>query len=152
MSIPPFREDQPMMVGALLGLAGLVYLLLGTLHAVYTLLDIRNPRRIVPDDPGVITAMQNSKIRLTRGESTIWQGWVGFNLSHSLGALMFAAACFVVAASLRILAFSPWALFALAAVSALYLLMAVQYWFRIPIVGTALATACLTAAWLIYLL
>jgi hypothetical protein len=141
-----------MMVGALLGIAGLVYLLLGGLHAVYTLLDIRNPRRIVPDDPAVIASMQGSKIRLTRGESTVWQGWVGFNLSHSLGALLFAAACFSVAASLRLLAFSPWALFALAAVSALYLALAVRYWFRIPIVGTALATACLTAAWLIYLL
>ena len=82
----------------------------------------------------------------------MWQGWVGFNLSHSLGALMFAAACFIVVACLRIFAFSPWALFALAAVSALYLLMAAQYWFRIPILGTAMATACLSAAWLLYLL
>jgi hypothetical protein len=141
-----------MMVGALLGLAGLIYLLLGTLHAVYTLMDIRSPRRIVPDDPAVITAMQGSKIRLTRGESTVWQGWVGFNLSHSLGALIFAAACFTAAGSLRVLAYSPWALFALAGVSSLYLLLAVQYWFRIPIIGVALSTACLTAAWLIYLL
>jgi len=141
-----------MMVGVLLCIAGAIYGLLGALHALYTFLDMRNPRRIVPDDPAVITAMQNSKIRLTRGESTMWQGWVGFNLSHSLGALMFSAACFIVAACFRILAFSPWAIFALAAISALYLLMAAQYWFRIPILGTAIATACLAAAWLLYLL
>ena len=141
-----------MMVGALLCIAGAIYGLLGTLHALYTFLDMRNPRRIVPDDPAVITAMQNSKIRLTRGESTVWQGWVGFNLSHSLGALMFAAACFIVAASFRVFAVSPWALCSLAAVSALYLLMAAQYWFRIPILGTAVATACLAGAWLLYLL
>jgi len=141
-----------MMVGALLCIAGAIYGLLGALHALYTFLDMRNPRRIVPDDPAVITAMQNSKIRLTRGESTMWQGWVGFNLSHSLGALMFSAACFIVAGCFRIFAFSPWALFALAAVSSLYLLMAAQYWFRIPILGTAVATACLAAAWLLYLL
>jgi hypothetical protein len=141
-----------MMVGALLGIAGAIYGLLGALHAIYTFLDARNPHRIVPDDPAVITAMQGSKIRLTRGESTVWQGWLGFNLSHSLGAMMFAAACFIVAACFRIFAFSPWALFALAGVSSLYLLIAVQYWFRIPIVGIALATGCLTAAWLLYLL
>jgi hypothetical protein len=141
-----------MMVGALLCIAGAIYGVLGALHAVYTFLDVRNPRRIVPDDPAVTTAMQTSKIRLTRGESTMWQGWVGFNLSHSLGAMMFAAACFIVAACFGIFAFSPWALFALAAVSSLYLLMAVQYWFRIPIIGTAVATGCLTAAWLLYLL
>ena len=141
-----------MMVGALICIAGIIYGLLGALHALYTFLDMRNPRRIVPDDPAVIAAMQASKIRLTRGESTMWQGWVGFNLSHSLGALMFAAVCFIVVACLRIFAFSPWALFALAAVSALYLLLATQYWFRIPILGTAMATACLSAAWLLYLL
>jgi len=141
-----------MMTGALLCIAGLIYGLLGLLHALYTFLDIGNPRRIVPDDPLVITAMQASKIRLTRGESTMWEGWVGFNFSHSLGAMMLAAACFIVAACFRIFAFSPWALFALAGVSAIYLLLAVQYWFRIPIVGTAVATACLSAAWLLYLL
>ena len=141
-----------MMVGALLGIAGAIYGLLGALHALYTLLDIRRPRRIVPDDPQLITAMQASTIRLTRGESTVWEGWVGFNLSHSLGALMFAAACFIVAVCFRIFAFSPWALFALAAVSSVYLLIAVQFWFRIPILGTAIATACLSAAWLLYLL
>ena len=141
-----------MMVGTLICIAGVIYGLLGSLHALYTFLDMRNPRRIIPDDPAVIAAMQASKIRLTRGESTMWQGWVGFNLSHSLGALMFAAACFIVVACLGIFALSPWALFALAAVSALYLLLATQYWFRIPILGTAMATACLTAAWLLYLL
>jgi len=141
-----------MMIGALLSIGGAIYGLLGALHAVYTLLDIRDPRRIVPDNPLVITAMQTSKIRLTRGESTVWQGWVGFNLSHSLGALMLSAACFIVAACLRRFAFSPWVLLALAAVSALYLLLAAQYWFRIPILGTAVATACLAGAWLLYLL
>jgi hypothetical protein len=140
-----------MMVGALLGIAGLIYLLLGTLHALYTLLDIRDPKRIVPDDPAVITAMQTSKIRLTRGESTMWQGWVGFNLSHSLGALMFGAACLIVAACFRVFAFSPWALFALAAISAIYLLLALRYWFRIPVAGTGIATGCLAAAWVLYL-
>jgi hypothetical protein len=141
-----------MLTGALLCIAGLIYGLLGLLHALYTLMDIRDPRRIVPDDPLVIAAMQSSKIRLTRGESTMWEGWVGFNFSHSLGALMLAAACFIVAACFRIFAFSPWALFALAAVSAIYLLLAVQYWFRVPIIGIALATACLSGAWLLYLL
>ena len=141
-----------MMIGALLSIGGAIYGLLGLLHAVYTLLDIRDPRRIAPDDPLVMAAMQTSKIRLTRGQSTVWQGWVGFNLSHSLGALMLSAACFIVAASLRRFAFSPWILLALAAISAVYLLLAVQYWFRIPILGTAIATACLAAAWLLYLL
>ena len=66
-----------MMVGALICIAGVIYGLLGTLHALYTFLDMRNPRRIVPDDPAVIAAMQASKIRLTRGESTCGRGGWG---------------------------------------------------------------------------
>jgi len=31
-------------------------------------------------------------------------------------------------------------------------LLAAQHWFPIPILGTAAATACLGAAWLLYLL
>ena len=90
-----------------------------SLHAVYTLLDERNPRRLAPDDPAVVTAMQASKMRLSRGATTMWQAWISFNLTHSLAALMFGAACFIVAACFRIFAFPPVALFALAGVSLL---------------------------------
>jgi hypothetical protein len=139
-----------MLTGALLGIAGLIYIVLGTLHAVYTLLDIRDPKRIVPDDAAVMTAMEHSRIRLTRGEATMWQGWVGFNLSHSLGALMFGAACWIVAACFRVFAFSPWVLAVLTAISAAYLLLARRYWFRIPVLGTASATGCILLGWLLY--
>jgi hypothetical protein len=141
-----------MMVGSLLLLAGSIYLVLGFLHALYTLLDLRNPTRLVPDDPAVTTAMENSRVRLTRGATTMWSAWVGFNLSHSLGALLFGAACCIVAACFRVFAFEPWALLALALVSAGYLAIGLKYWFRVPIAGAAIATGCLTAAWLLYLL
>ena len=78
--------------------------------------------------------------------------WRRIVIAALLGALMLSAACFIVAASLRRFAFSPWVLLALAAVSAVYLLLARQYWFRIPVLGTAVATACLAGAWLLYLL
>jgi hypothetical protein len=140
-----------MLTGALLGIAGLIYIGLGALHAVYTLLDIRHPKRIVPDDPAVIASMQSSKIRLTRGQATVWEGWVGFNLSHSLGALMFGAGCWIVAACFRVFAFPPWILAVLVGISALYLLLARRYWFRVPVLATATATGCLLLAWLVYL-
>jgi len=140
-----------MIIATLMTIAGVVYLVLGALHAAYTWLDTRTARRIVPDDPAVIAAMQNSTIRLTRGEATMWQGWVGFNFSHSLGAMFFGAMLCAAATTLGRLGLPPWVLLGLAAVSACYLLMALKYWFRIPVVGTAIATACLALAWLIYL-
>ena len=46
---------------------GAVFGVLGGLHAIYTLLDLRNPRRLVPVDPSVAHAMANSAVRLSRG-------------------------------------------------------------------------------------
>ena len=141
-----------MMVGALLGIAGLIYIVLGTLHAVFTLLDERNPRRLAPDDPAVFTAMQNSKVRLSRGATTMWQAWISFNLTHSLAAILMGTACLVVMAHLGLFVFSPWGLFALAAVSGVFALIGLRYWFGVPRAGTLIATACLTAAWALYAL
>jgi len=141
-----------MMVGALLGIAGLIYSVLGLLHALYTLLDERNPRRLAPDDPAVITAMQGSKLRLSGGATTMWQAWISFNLTHSLAALMLGAACFIVAACFRIFAFPPAALFVLAGVSLAVTLIGLRYWFSVPKAGSLVATLCLLAAALIYAL
>jgi hypothetical protein len=138
------------MVVILASTAGLIYIALGGLHALYTFLDIRRPRRIVPSDPAVIAAMKNSTVRLSRGESTMWQAWVGFNFSHSLGAIMLGAGCFIAASCLRVAGPAPWVLFVLAALSAVYLLLAWRYWFRIPLIGTGVATACLAAAGVIH--
>ncbi len=141
-----------MMVGALLGIAGVVYIVLGTLHAVFTLADERHPRRLAPDDPAVVTAMQASKVRLSRGATTMWQAWISFNLTHSLAAIIFGAACLVVMAHMGLFVFSPWALLALAGTSALFALIGLRYWFGVPRAGTLIATACLTAAWALYAL
>jgi len=73
------------MIATLLILGGTVFGVLGALHAVYTLLDLSNPRRLVPVDPSVAHAMANSALRLSGGRTDMWRAWVGFNFSHSLG-------------------------------------------------------------------
>jgi len=139
-----------MMIGALLGIAGLIYSVLGLLHAVYTLLDERDPRRLAPDDPAVVSAMQGSKLRLSRGATTMWQAWISFNLTHSLAALMLGAACFIVTACFRVFAFPPGALFALAGVSGVITVIGLRYWFGVPRAGSLVATLCLLSAALLY--
>src|SRR5262245_39014482 len=79
------------MIAILLILGGAVYATLGALHAIFTLQDLRKPRRLVPADPAVANAMANSALRLSRGGTDMWRAWVGFNFSHSLGLLIFAA-------------------------------------------------------------
>ena len=141
-----------MMVGALLAIAGSIYLVLAGLHMLYTFLDSRKPRYLAPDDPALVIAMQTARIRMTGGEMTMWQGWITFNYTHSIGGMLFGGLCIVVALSLGRFAVSSWALLALAGVSGLYLWQALRYWFRVPRTGVLLATLCLLAAWAVYAL
>lgn len=137
------------MIDALLAIGGGIFVVLGCLHALYTLLDIRHPRRIVPDDPAVAAAMVVSKVRLARGGTTMWKAWVGFNFSHSLGAVLFGALCVFTGMNFASSAVPQWALPLFVLIGTLYLILGVRYWFRIPIAGIAIATACFLAAWIL---
>jgi hypothetical protein len=137
-----------LITGVLLDLGGGIFVLFGLLHASYTALDIRRPRRLVPDDPAVSDAMARSQLRLARGGTTMWRAWVGFNFSHSLGAALFGALCIFAGAVVGTVAIAGWMLFLLPAVALIYLVLGVLYWFRTPVAGIAIATVCLLAAWL----
>ncbi len=135
-----------MLIAALLVIAGAIYALLGALHAVFTFMDERHPRRLAPDDPAVTAAMQASKLRLSRGAVTMWQAWISFNLTHSLAAIMFGVGCIVVAAWFGAVVFPPWVLFLLTGISLLFALIGLRYWFGVPRAGAVVATLCLGAA------
>ena len=139
-----------MMTQYLLVSGGAIFLLLGVLHAVYTLADLVTPRRIVPANPALIGQMRDSTVRLSRGGSTMWDAWIGFNLSHSLGAILFALGCIVTGVYLAQLALPKAVLLIPVVISALYLAMSLRYWFRIPTTGIAIATALLFAGWVLY--
>jgi energy-converting hydrogenase Eha subunit C len=134
----------------LLVFGGSLFGVLGLLHAWYTFRDIQRPRRIVPDDPAVTEAMRAAGVRLARGGTTMWRTWVGLNFSHSLGVVLFAACTIGLGLTLRSMPLSRTLLLAPVAIGALYVLLAVRYWFRIPVAGTAVATACFVAAWVLY--
>ncbi len=132
----------------LLCAGGAIFVALGLLHALYTLLDIGKPRRLVPDDPEVAAAMRRSHLRLTRGRTTMWQAWVGFNFSHSVGVVMLGALSIATGATAATTVVPGALLLSLAVAGLVYVLIAARYWFRIPIAGAAIATACLLLAWL----
>ena len=62
-----------------------IFGLLGTLHLIYTFWGTAFEAR----DPSVTDAMKSSSIKLTP-DTSVWLAWVGFNASHSLGAMIFA--------------------------------------------------------------
>jgi len=138
-----------LIIATLLILGGAVFGLLGGLHAVYTLLDLRDPRRLVPVDPAVRVAMAHSPLRISRRGTDVWRAWVGFNFSHSLGLLLFAALAIGAGAGVETI---PGGIMpALILIGGVYLVLALLYWFRTPAIGVAIGTGCLLAAWVLSL-
>ncbi len=135
------------MIAILLILGGTIFGVFGALHAIYTLLDLRNPRRLVPVDPSVAHAMASSAVRLSRGGTDMWRAWIGFNFSHSLGLLLLAAVA--VWAGSRINTLPAVIVPVVTLVGFIYLVLALLYWFRIPVIGAAIGTACFAAAWIL---
>ena len=151
MIISPMSPKTPSpMIAILLILGGTVFGVLGGLHAIYMLLDLRNPRRLVPVDPSVAHAMANSAVRLSGGGTDMWRAWIGFNFSHSLGVLLLAAVAIWAGTRMRMVPVGIVA--ALTLVGCVYLALALRYWFRAPAIGVAIGTGCFAAAWVLSLL
>jgi hypothetical protein len=136
-------------IAILLILGGAVFGVLGGLHAIYTLLDLRKPRRLVPADPSVAQAMANSALRLSRGRTDMWRAWIGFNFSHSLGILLFGA--IAVWAGFGINPLPMGVMPALTLIGCIYLVLALLYWFRSAAIGVAIGTGCFAVAWILSL-
>ena len=81
----------------------LAVLVLGILHARATPLAPGDRKGLSPRDPHLAESMQATTLLLTR-RTDIWLAWVGFNLSHSLGAVAFAAFVLAVGLTPRVFA------------------------------------------------
>jgi hypothetical protein len=121
--------------------AGIV-LVLGSIHLLYT---FRGPK-LTPRDAGLRAQMEAAHPVLTR-QTTMWKAWVGFNASHSLGAMLFGLVYGYLALAQPAMFFASGFLawLGLAFLTA-YLVLARAYWFRIPFVGVALSLACYIGA------
>ncbi|MBI3711821.1 MAG: hypothetical protein HY253_02500 [Burkholderiales bacterium] len=113
-----------------------VVLTLGSLHAWLTLAS----EKFSPRDDALKARLQEVAPRISK-QTTMWRAGLGFHLSHSLGAILFALVY-------GYLAWFAWdflmgALF-LRALGLVYLLtmlvLAVKFWFRIPVMGLALSS------------
>ncbi|MDP2227488.1 MAG: hypothetical protein Q8J78_08440 [Moraxellaceae bacterium] len=117
---------------------------LGAIHLFYTFFT----EKFSPRDPMAADAMKGTSPLLTR-DTTVWKAWIGFNASHSLGAMLLAAIYIPLAHShFSVVQNSLWLSLVpvLAAIS--YTLLAFRYWFKIPLIGSAAALTCFVlSAW-----
>ena len=120
---------------------------LGSIHMLYTFYG----NKLHPRDAATVLAMQQSHPMLTR-ETTVWKATLGFNASHSLGAMLFALVFGYLAGWQWPMLQASWFLQGLGLMTLLvYWALARRYWFSIPrrgiVLTCALFAAGLAAIW-----
>lgn len=135
------------MAGQLLIIGGSLFVLMGIVHGSVSFDDVFRPAQFTPLDDSVREAMKATGVRFARGRTSMWDAWLGFNLSHSVGLLIFGAATVWFGVNVRDLAPSPAVLAIPAVVGLTYFALAVRFWFFAPAIGFAAATACFVIAW-----
>ena len=71
--------------------AAAIMAVLGLLHLAYTLHDFgTRPRYFSPKNAALLDAMRETRTALAPEGRDYWSGILGFNLSHSIGVLLFA--------------------------------------------------------------
>src|SRR5436190_22565353 len=119
----------------------LPFIVLGSIHLYYTFFSNKFSSRTSSVDE----AMKNSFPVLIK-ETTMWKAWIGFNASHSSGAMyiglinFFAAICYPEILSSSVFLF-------LNIITVLfYCWLGKKYWFGIPLKGILMATFCFMAS------
>jgi hypothetical protein len=132
---------------ALIEIGGFLLAFMGALHTAMSLADDFKPRRFTPQNDDVRRQMNETSVRISR-RSNMWQAWIGFNISHGLGAFAFGAIYFLIALHdfSLLAAFKPLMLLGVF-VSLAYFLTAIRYWFYVPAIGTGIGFACFAAAY-----
>jgi hypothetical protein len=119
-----------------------IILTLGVAHLVYT---FWGPK-LTPRDPALQISMSQISPVITK-ETTMWRAWVGFNASHSMGAILFGLIYgFLAIAHSQLLFQSPFLLIVGLAMLGGFFVLAKVYWFRVPFTGISISLACYVAS------
>jgi hypothetical protein len=128
----------PLLVAA----SAAIIALLGVVHLLYTFRGVK----LHPRDATLVAAMRQVSPVLTR-QTTMWKAWVGFNASHSFGAMLFGAVYGYLALVHGAFLFGSWYLQLVGlAMLAGYAFLGRRYWFSVPFRCIVLATVLYAAA------
>ncbi|GAA0347715.1 hypothetical protein GCM10009092_10110 [Bowmanella denitrificans] len=122
-----------------------IMFLLGAVHLAYT---FWGPK-LTPRDDELKHAMARVSPVITQ-ETTMWNAWLGFNASHSLGAMLFGLVFGYLSLKGQPLLFQADFLPSVGLIMLCgYVVLGKLYWFRIPSTGILLALLCFIASMLI---
>ena len=119
-----------------------IILLLGLIHLLYT---FYGPK-LLPRDRDLKARMEEVRPVITR-ETTMWKAWVGFNASHSYGAILFGSVYGYLSLAHSAFLFQSTFLLSLGLLLlGGYAFLGKRYWFSVPFRGIVASTACYVAA------
>jgi len=125
--------------------SSLVIFGLGAAHLAFTF----SGTKLHPRDPQLRTAMEAGTPNISR-QTTMWRAWVGFNASHSFGALLFGSVFGYLAFALPAVLFGSSVLrFLGLALLVGYCVLGKVFWFNVPFRGIILATVLYVAGLLV---
>jgi hypothetical protein len=125
-----------MIAAFLLAASAAIILLLGLAHLLFT---FYGPK-LVPRDPELLARMREVSPVISR-ETSMWRAWVGFNASHSFGAILFGAIYGYLSLVQSAFLFQSTFLLSLGLLLLIgYVVLAKRYWFSAPFRAILLAT------------
>ena len=134
-------ENAVVAAGLMVASAAVIFSL-GTLHLVYTFFGAK----LRPRDPALQVRMTEVAPGITKS-ATMWSFWMGFNVSHSMAAILFGLIYNYLAIAHGDLLFSsPYLLVVgLLTVGGLFVVGKV-YWFSAPVIGIGISLSCYLAS------
>ncbi|SED50455.1 hypothetical protein SAMN05216205_5412 [Pseudomonas mohnii] len=124
-----------MLAQILITISAGIIMLLGLVHLAYTYFG----DKLHPRDTDLLARLKTTSPVISR-QTSVWKAWIGFNASHSLGAILFGAIFGYLALEQPMLLFHSYFLgFTGLIVLGAYLVMAKLYWFTRPLQGISLA-------------
>lgn len=134
-------------VSQLLIIGGSIFVSMGVVHGLLSVVDVFRPTQFAPVDDAVRLAMKSTNVRFLRARANMWDAWLGFNISHGLGMFIFGAAAAWFGLDLEHVKVSSAALAIPVVIGLIYFVLSVRFWFYAPAVASSIATACFVAAW-----
>lgn len=117
---------------------------IGSLGFAHLVLTYWGPK-LLPRDRSLKGSMEGTHPVITT-QTTVWRAWIGFNVSHSMGALLFGLLYGYLALAQGELLFQSPFLQAIGLVTLIaYVVLAKLYWFATPLLGTSVALGCFLA-------
>ena len=130
---------------SLVAASAAVILLLGLIHLLYTF----HGNKLHPRDAALEARLRDVSPVITR-ETTMWKAWIGFNASHSYGAILFGLLYGYLALVQSAFLFASPFLLVLGLVFLMgYVFLGKVYWFSVPFRGILLSTTLYVIALLV---